>query len=364
MSTRPELYFIGGFLGAGKTTAINALAFLFSQRGLKVAAITNDQAQGLVDTYFLSGAGLPAAEVTGSCFCCNFPGLVEAITHSVETVKPDVILAEPVGSCTDIVATVVKPMRALMGDKVDVKGYSVLVEPDRWAELGDSGKDGSWSMKFLFDKQLEEADFIVITKLDTISEDDSARIRDDIAGKFPHAGVVGISSKRSEGVEDWLERVESMEPAERSLSDIDYQRYAEAEAEMGWLNADLDVTLPEASDANQFAVRLSEHLLDGIRNVPGGEIGHLKLLVAAGGGQVKTGVTTVRGSVQLESEIPDPVKQACVTINARATVAPDVLRRLVDDATNMLNEAYGATTEVTRLNTFRPAAPNPTHRYA
>ena len=127
---RTHLIFVGGFLGAGKTTLLKRAAYHLARKGKSAGLITNDQAEGLVDTYFLSGCGVPAEEVAGSCFCCNFPGLVEAIKHSVETVAPDVILAEPVGSCTDIVATVLRPMRTLMGDAVDVKAYSVLVEPD------------------------------------------------------------------------------------------------------------------------------------------------------------------------------------------------------------------------------------------
>ncbi len=44
---------IGGFLGAGKTTAVAALAARLSKKGLKVGLITNDQGQELVDTAML-----------------------------------------------------------------------------------------------------------------------------------------------------------------------------------------------------------------------------------------------------------------------------------------------------------------------
>ncbi|MBM3302026.1 MAG: cobalamin biosynthesis protein P47K, partial [Deltaproteobacteria bacterium] len=170
MKEVPSVFFIGGFLGAGKTTAILELARIFSGKGIRVAAITNDQAEGLADTFFLSHGGVPVQEIAGSCFCCNFNGLVDAIRHSIESADPHVILAEPVGSCTDIVATVIRPMRALMSDTVRVLSYSVLVEPDRWHELGDEASPAAWSMRYLFHKQLQEADFIVVTKLDTLDD--------------------------------------------------------------------------------------------------------------------------------------------------------------------------------------------------
>ena len=39
------------------------------------------------------------------------------------------ILAEPVGSCTDLVATVVQPLKDLYGDRFEVAPYPVLFKP-------------------------------------------------------------------------------------------------------------------------------------------------------------------------------------------------------------------------------------------
>ena len=61
MKTR--VLIIGGFLGAGKTTAIWSAAKALSQSGHKVGIITNDQASELVDTRFLETAGGKTAEV-------------------------------------------------------------------------------------------------------------------------------------------------------------------------------------------------------------------------------------------------------------------------------------------------------------
>ncbi|NCQ32706.1 MAG: cobalamin biosynthesis protein P47K, partial [Armatimonadetes bacterium] len=41
---------IGGFLGAGKTTALIETAKRLAERGKRVGLITNDQAEDLVDT--------------------------------------------------------------------------------------------------------------------------------------------------------------------------------------------------------------------------------------------------------------------------------------------------------------------------
>ena len=80
--------------------------------------ITNDQAEGLVDTALLEELNLPVREIVGGCFCCRSETLVQALesleegeenAHPREAgrgaagIRPNVFIAEPVGSCTDLV---------------------------------------------------------------------------------------------------------------------------------------------------------------------------------------------------------------------------------------------------------------------
>ena len=124
-----RLVLVGGFLGAGKTTTIAALARRLHSRGEKVAVITNDQGSSLVDTVRMEAEGLAVREVAGACFCCRFDELAARCAELVEAEQPDVILAEPVGSCTDLAATVVNPMRRLLGDLFQVGPLVALFRP-------------------------------------------------------------------------------------------------------------------------------------------------------------------------------------------------------------------------------------------
>ena len=78
-----------------------------------MGVVTNDQGKYLVDTAFFRLSDLPAVEVTGGCFCCNYDDLDARLAQLIATAHPDVIFAESVGSCADIVATVVKPLLEL-----------------------------------------------------------------------------------------------------------------------------------------------------------------------------------------------------------------------------------------------------------
>src|SRR5438309_8681529 len=120
---------VGGFLGAGKTTTLARLARHYTDHGLKVGLVTNDQAQDLVDTNSVRAQGFAVEEVAGACFCCRFDDLVNKVGRLQEGERPDVIMAEPVGSCTDLVATVVQPLRDLYGERFEVAPYPVLFKP-------------------------------------------------------------------------------------------------------------------------------------------------------------------------------------------------------------------------------------------
>src|SRR5687767_8248735 len=114
---------IGGFLGAGKTTTMGRLARAYTSRGKRVGLVTNDQAQDLVDTHALREQGFAVEEVAGACFCCKFDDLLAKVGSLEASQRPDVILAEPVGSCTDLVATVVQPLKDLYGTRFSVAPY-------------------------------------------------------------------------------------------------------------------------------------------------------------------------------------------------------------------------------------------------
>src|SRR5438132_4189670 len=120
---RLRFVMVGGFLGAGKTTALARLARFYLGRGQRVGLVTNDQAQDLVDTTSLRAQGWVVEEVPGACFCCRFDDLLGRVEQLQVRQRPDVILAEPVGSCADLVATVVQPLKDLYGRRFEVAPY-------------------------------------------------------------------------------------------------------------------------------------------------------------------------------------------------------------------------------------------------
>src|ERR1700722_7609271 len=201
--TRLRFIMIGGFLGAGKTTTIGRLARAYMNRGQRVGLVTNDQAQDLVDTNSLRSQGFAVEEVAGACFCCRFDDLVGKVGLLQGGERPDVILAEPVGSCTDLVATVVQPLRDLYGDRFEVAPYPVLFKPSQGLRIlrNETGAGFSPKAAYIFRKQLEEADAIVINRIDEMTPGGLKDLADLVAREYPGVPVLRTSAKTGQGFE-------------------------------------------------------------------------------------------------------------------------------------------------------------------
>src|SRR2546425_515472 len=222
---------IGGFLGAGKTTSVARLAQRLTDQGLRVGLITNDQGSELVDTMMLRSRGFATEEIPGGCFCCRFNSLVDAANKLTATKRPDVFIAEPVGSCTDLVATVTYPLRRIYGENFSIAPLSVLVDPIRAMRVMGLETGGKFSEKvlYIYRKQLEEADVIAINKLDLLDATRQRTLRDKLTLEFPRAEIFEVSARQGDGLDEWFIRLAAAEQIARAAMEVDYALYAEGE---------------------------------------------------------------------------------------------------------------------------------------
>ena len=313
---KTKILLVGGFLGAGKTSLLWEAASRLTARGMKVALITNDQASELVDSAFLLQTGLTIAEVSGSCFCCNFHGFADSIAK-VRAEAPDVILAEPVGSCADLSATILQPLKKFYGQEFSLAPFSVLADPVRLRTIldGDNG-DLHEDAAYIFRKQLEEADEILLTKSDLHTDDG---LEERIRAAFPDTDVHRISSLTGEGVDAWLERALTGTEAGLRLLDIDYDRYAHGEAVLGWLNGTVELRGSDV-DWDDYTRLLMKELQQRLSEIP---VGHVKIFV--GNGKAFTvGNLTGDGRVSLRYKAG---RSDCVhvTVNARVQTSPKAM---------------------------------------
>jgi G3E family GTPase len=363
--TKARYIMIGGFLGAGKTTAILQLAQKLHAQGTRVGLITNDQSFGLVDTALLSSQGLPVEEITGGCFCCRFQSLMDAAGKLTTAAAPEVFIAEPVGSCTDLRAAVSYPLRRIYGDDYEISPLSVLVDPIRASRiLGlESGKAFSEKVLYVYDKQLEEADIIVINKTDIVDVVNLDRLQTTLAAKYPKARIVAISARTGEGTSDWHKQVFDEELDLREAPDVDYEIYAEGEALLGWLNAAARVEANRPFDGNALVCRIADSIQSRLAT-SGAEIAHLKMTLSPDEGNDLAVLNVVRSDGTPESihRLQEEMDGGELLVNLRAEAGPELLREALDTALKGLGPDISV--KIEHAECFRPAKPQPTYRMA
>jgi Ni2+-binding GTPase involved in maturation of urease and hydrogenase len=357
---------IGGFLGAGKTTAIIKLAQYLKAKGKRVGLITNDQSIDLVDTARVRAAGFPVEEITGGCFCCKFNSLVDASSALTRSTAPDVFIAEPVGSCTDLKATVSYPLRKLYADNYRVAPLAVFVDPKRCARvLGVTSEGGHFSEKvvYVYRKQLEEAEILVVNKIDTVDAAFRQRLVAALKQNFPQAEVREVSCKTGEGLESLFGRLVGGDLGSVKPMEVDYDTYAEGEALLGWLNANVSLSAAGEFDGNALLMKLATGLRDRLaaKNI---EIAHLKLTLMPDEGpdMASLSLTGTAGNPEATHTLKDPLSRGRLLVNLRAEVEPEFLKSQVTQAVaSPGGEVKG---QVNEIAAFRPGRPTPTHRMA
>ena len=355
-----KLILCGGFLGAGKTTLIWDVAQRLMAQGKRVGLITNDQAPELVDSRLLLQANLQVEEVAGSCFCCNFDGFANAIRSLRSEVQADVILAEPVGSCADLTATIVRPLKKYHNTEVSVSPLTVLSDPARLKSILYGGDGGLHEdAAYIYRKQLEESDVILITKTDLLSKEELDKLIKDTHSCYHNTKVMTVSTQNGIGVADWYNEVSQREGEGIKLLDIDYDKYAHGEAVLGWLNGTVALTAGEPA----YWDALLKDIMNGIAKSVAKEslrVGHIKVILENGKQYAVGNITGDASTLQLRGTAGTS-DHAKLIINARVETTPEHLDELVRQ---VLLEAIDSKykDEVLAWRYLQPGRPNPTHR--
>ncbi len=153
---------ISGFLGAGKTTLIRKLIGEV-YKGEKIALIENEFGEIGIDGGFLKNSGIEIKEMNSGCICCSLVGdFGESLKEMANTYHPERIIIEPTG---------VGKLSDVMGAIKKVEG--VELELDSAITVVDGTKCKPYMKNFgeFYNNQVENANCILITRMDKITED-------------------------------------------------------------------------------------------------------------------------------------------------------------------------------------------------
>jgi G3E family GTPase len=354
MKTRIAI--IGGFLGAGKTTLITNIGKSLTESGKRIAIIMNDQGTDLVDSQYSCHKGLDTSDVQGGCFCCQFPDFIHDAKGLMKKANPEIIIAEPVGSCTDLLATVIGPLKVVYADSFTVAPLIIVLDASRALSEGLSP---SSLRGYLRHHQIEEAEYVVLSKSDLVAVKDIRKVTAAIKEVNHEAKVIPYSAINGQGFDKILSILDSNKTSNRSPKDIDYERYAEAEAELGWYNGRVEINDVQKFDAYDLIMRILRRISSEYSSV---EIAHAKIMLVSDTNAVKISqvgptisVDGVKGSRNAEGKIT-------MYVNARVVSSPDKLRDSVRRAVKDSLLDIGLSPKEYKDDCFSPSAPKPYYR--
>ena len=357
-----QLHLVGGFLGSGKTTAIIEAAHQLIAGGKKVGVVTNDQGKYLVDTAFVQLSDIPAVEVSGGCFCCHYDDLTEQLLTLIHQHQPDVVFAESVGSCADIVATVIKPLLSLGDGTINPDSFSVFTDGRmllRWVE--GMQLPFSEDVVYIFEKQIEEAGILVFNKSDLVTLEEQKVIKAWVEKIYPEKSFRFQNSLNPESVAEWVSLlIEGKITLSVNSLDLDYARYARGEESMAWLNGKICLSGVGESGRDvliELFNSLSERL--GYLNIG---IGHLKFVIEDGAKSVKVSFTS-SPQQGWEQQIPQLSGLAInLLINARVETEAEKLALIFQSVLDQVQQKCNCVIEISKLEHFHPEKPEPTHQ--
>ena len=356
-----KLVVISGFLGSGKTTAISNASLELIKHHRKVGIITNDQGEQQVDSLFVQSLQIPTGQVQNGCFCCNYDQLNEHIDDLIVSYDPELIFAESVGSCTDLVATIAKPL-AIYRPEIEI---IIVVFADAsllLALLQDRASFINEDVRYIYQKQLEDADMVVINKVDTVNKHELYEIESMLHRQFPDKRILLQNSTKEVSIRNWLKAIEDFKSSgNRKSIIVDYDRYANGEAALGWLDKKIEIRAA-TNNAPSLAIRLINTIFQRLLNERQ-VVGHLKVYVESETWNQKLSYTLT--THHLFTDLSEPDSSSCtLLINARVQMEPQSLKRVVEEEIEKLRASTGASFTEGATAYFQPGYPKPTHRMA
>lgn len=165
---------VTGFLGAGKTSAINTL--LHGDHGQRVAAIVNDFGAINIDAEILDGAAESIVGLKNGCICCSLQGdLLRTLRLVLDhDPKPERIVIEASGAADPrgIIEMVMDPV---LWGTVGMDCVVCVIDAQDLIDTPARAEDALWLA------QLRHSDFALLTKTEGLDQDALARLRAKLA---------------------------------------------------------------------------------------------------------------------------------------------------------------------------------------
>lgn len=335
---------VSGFLGAGKTTTMIALAEHMNETYGETAIIANDLGANLVDTNLTQTSGCTVAEIASGCICYQMDNTIDQIRRLRDKDGAVFVMSDIPGCGVGALDHVYHTLARNHADEFTLSPFMVVVDPERLRMIMPEKADINLpeELVYLLKLQLEEADLVVLNKIDLLNEATRERYVDFLKTACPDIPVICISARERENIDELAQFITSRTSELKNFSVRNNHEFEQAEAKLTWYNRRLffKTNSGEKIDCNAVVDDLIEEIRMGLierkRNVP-----HLKTFATSGNGDFnKASLIGVDYDTEYEQKFLREHKNMRMIINARAVCESRPLARLVDDAVDEICERY------------------------
>lgn len=341
---------VSGFLGAGKTTTMIALAEYMNKEYGKVAIIANDLGANLVDTNLTQTTGCTVAEIASGCICYQMDNTIDQIRRLRDKDDALFVMSDIPGCGVGALDHVYHRLAKENADEFILSPFTVIVDPERLRMIMPEKADINLpeELVYLLKLQLEEADLVVLNKCDLLAEEEVERLTDYLKTACPDIPVIAISALERSNIKELAEFISTHKSALKNFSVQNNKEFEDAEAKLTWYNRRLYLKTKNESkiDCNKVvddmieAIRMA--LIERKRNVP-----HLKTFATSGSGDFnKASLIGVDYDIEYAERFLRPHKNLRMIINARAVCEARPLSRLMDDALDAVCDTHNLDCQV------------------
>lgn len=341
---------MSGFLGAGKTTTMIALGEHMNKTYGKVGIIANDLGANLVDTNLTQTSGCTVEEIASGCICYQMDNTIDKIRRLMVRDGCIFVMSDIPGLGVGALDHTYHRLADDCSEWITLSPFTVLVDPERIKLLLPDGEDINLpeEIKYLMQLQLEEADLIVLNKIDLMTDEEIERDIRFLEEACPDIPVMKISALTGEGIDELAEYLETHETLLKNFSVRDNEKFQEAEKTLTWYNRRLFFKQLEDRkiDCNAVIDDMIEEIRMGLiekkRNVP-----HLKTFATAGAGDFnKCSLLGVDYDIEQTQLFLRDHKKMSMIINARAVCESRPFSRIVDDAVDFVCDKYNLDAQI------------------